>query len=122
MRAAELRRLAAAPGVTLGVHTINHLALPDQPAEIQIREMAGARDTLAELTGRSIDLFAYPYGAVDRDTARLARRQFRWGFSCESAGVPASFDAARVPRFEVKAWEPGEFAARIDALLGTVVA
>lgn len=116
MRASEVRELARMPGVSIGAHTVNHLALPVQPAHIQQVEASDCRAALASLTGRRVDLFAYPYGAVDRHSAAEIRQSFRWGLSCESRALGAAFDAAAVPRLEVKRWDVAAFSGTIERL------
>jgi len=78
--------------------------------------MNDCQTDLRRLTGQPVDLFAYPYGAVDRETAALVRRFWRWGLSCDERMLGDSFDAARVPRLEVKAWSTAEFSSRISRL------
>ena len=109
------RQLAALPGVTIGSHTVNHLALPDQgPA--RTFELTECQADLRRVTGQPIDLFAYPYGAVDRECAAAVRRSWRWGLSCDDGPLADSFDAARVPRLEVKSWETVDFASCVCRL------
>jgi peptidoglycan/xylan/chitin deacetylase (PgdA/CDA1 family) len=103
--------------MTIGAHTVNHLALPDQSPEEQRREVTECAAALRALTGQSPRLFAYPYGAVDRASGELVRRAWAWGATCEPAAISGGFDAARVARLDVKAWPIAEFAHRIDALL-----
>ncbi len=117
MDADALRALAGRPGMAIGAHSVTHLALPDQSADVSLREIVASRDQLAALVGRPVHCFAYPYGAVDRSAARLVRSQMRWGLSCEEAAVASSCDAARVPRLDVKAWSVEEFADRVGRLL-----
>jgi peptidoglycan/xylan/chitin deacetylase (PgdA/CDA1 family) len=83
---------------------------------MQEREIAGCRAALARAIGRPVDLFAYPYGALDRQVTALVRRSCRWGLSCDERSVEASFDAARVPRLDVKPWDVETLAARIERL------
>ena len=110
-----VRQLAMLPGVTIGAHTVNHLALPDQgPA--QLIELTECQTDLRRVTGQPVDLFAYPYGAVDREWAAAVRRSWRWGLSCDDRMLGDAFDAARVPRLDVKAWETADFAARVHRL------
>ena len=116
LMADEVRTLAALPGVTIGAHTVNHLALPDQPHSTQLSELTECRAVLRRLTGAAADLVAYPYGAVDRSSAAVVRQAWRWGMSCEEARLGDSFDAARVPRFEVKPWAVADLASRVNAL------
>ena len=115
MMADGVRQLALLPGVTIGAHTVNHLALPDQgPA--QLVEVTECQTDLRRVTGQPVDLFAYPYGAVDREWATAVRRSWRWGLSCDDRVLGDSFDAARVPRLDVKAWETADFASRVGRL------
>jgi peptidoglycan/xylan/chitin deacetylase (PgdA/CDA1 family) len=118
MVADEVRQLANLPGVTIGAHTVNHLSLPDQPDDVCRREIDGCRTALRRAVGRPIDLFAYPYGAVDRVTAALVRESWHWGLGCEEHGLGDGFDAARVPRLDVKQWSVTDLASRVDRLLG----
>ena len=96
-----LRRLAACPGIAIGAHSVNHLALPDQPSDVLEREVRESGAALARLLHTRIDLFAYPYGAVDDRVAEVVRSTCRWGLTCDARPVAGSFDAARVPRVEV---------------------
>jgi len=111
----EVLQLANLPGVAIGAHTVNHVALPDN-ADSRLLEMNDCRAELRRITGRSIELFAYPYGAVDRETAAVTRRVWRWGLSCDERALGDAFDAARVPRLEVKATSREEFAGRLSRL------
>jgi peptidoglycan/xylan/chitin deacetylase (PgdA/CDA1 family) len=99
--AGELRQLAGRPGITIGAHSVNHLALPDQPLDALTREVRESAAALERLLDRRIDLFAFPYGAVDDRSADAVRVAYRWGVTCEARPIDASFDAARVPRLEV---------------------
>lgn len=49
--------------VVVGSHTATHPRLPQISASDWIPELAGSRNCLAQLTGRPVDLFAFPYGA-----------------------------------------------------------
>jgi peptidoglycan/xylan/chitin deacetylase (PgdA/CDA1 family) len=115
MTADSVRQLATLPGVTIGAHTVNHLALPDQ-SSARLFELMECQADLRRVTGQPIDLFAYPYGAVDRECASAVRRLWRWGLSCDDRVLGDSFDAARVPRLDVKAWETADFASRVCRL------
>ena len=111
----EVLTLLKLPGVTIGAHTVNHVALPDV-ADTRLVEMNDCRVELRRLTGQAVELFAYPYGAVDRETSALVRGFWRWGMSCDEGLLGDSFDAARVPRLDVKDWPEDEFGARVSRL------
>jgi peptidoglycan/xylan/chitin deacetylase (PgdA/CDA1 family) len=112
----ELQQLARVPGIAIGAHTVNHLALPDQPPAVQEREILDSMKALEAVLGRPVELFAYPYGAVDRPTARLARASCRWAMSCEAGSIGSTFDAARIPRVDVKRWTAAELRSRLEAI------
>ena len=115
MLAEEIQRLAVLPGVTIGAHTENHLSLPDN-AGTRLAELSHCQAELTRIIGRAVDLFAYPYGAVDRETAALVRRTWRFGMSCDDRMVGDSFDAARVPRLDVQGWSAEELGRRLSNL------
>lgn len=115
----ELRQLAATPGISLGAHTVNHLALPDQDTPTQRSEVLDSVRALEQLLGRRVDLFAHPYGAVDRATADFVRENCRWSAGCQPAAIASSFDAAAFPRIEVKRWDVVTLGRRL-ALSATI--
>jgi peptidoglycan/xylan/chitin deacetylase (PgdA/CDA1 family) len=116
MLAAELYELSTIPGVQIGGHTVNHLALPDQRAEVQEREVSECRSALASVIGQPIRLFAYPYGAVDRQVADQLRRSHEWSLSCDTRRLGDSFDAAQVPRLEIARLDGPAFAAAVERM------
>jgi peptidoglycan/xylan/chitin deacetylase (PgdA/CDA1 family) len=72
----ECRRLAQGDFVDVQSHTVNHLWLAAQPAEVQAAELGESRSRLEHVTGRPITALAYPYGfrdAVAPATLTLAR-------------------------------------------------
>ncbi len=103
MTADELRRLAGAPGATIGAHGVNHLALPAlDPAERRA-EVIGGKRRLEELLGTEVTTLAYPYGAWDAAAADLARAcGFALAVTCDERGVEPGADRWRLPRVEVK--------------------
>jgi peptidoglycan/xylan/chitin deacetylase (PgdA/CDA1 family) len=103
-------------GATIGAHGVHHLYLPDQPDDQKRAELLESRRSLEDVIGRSVRLFAYPHGAVDRATAICAREEFHWALTGRTASVHQSFDAASVPRLVVKAWDVRDLAERIAAL------
>jgi peptidoglycan/xylan/chitin deacetylase (PgdA/CDA1 family) len=110
----EVRALARVPGVCIGAHTVNHLSLPAQPADVVVKEIHDCRAAIKRVTGVPVDLFAYPYGAVTRTCADPVRAGFRWACSCEEAAIGRSFDAARVGRVEVRNWTADQLSETLD--------
>lgn len=118
----ELRELAAVPGVTVGAHTLSHPCLAALPAGEQLREMAGSRARLEEHLGRTVDLFAYPFGKagdVSAETRRLAARVgFRAAFTTEPGRVVRSTDRFALPRLTVHEGPAPDLLRRVESLLG----
>jgi peptidoglycan/xylan/chitin deacetylase (PgdA/CDA1 family) len=116
MLADEVRQLARHSRVTIGAHSVNHVALPNQAIRTVRQEIHDSCARLAKVTGHAVDLFAYPYGAYDRASAAVVRQSCRWGLSCDQRALGESFDAAAVPRVEVKRWDWLELASRLELL------
>lgn len=72
LSADELRFLAEHPLVTVGSHGLTHRHLSRLTAEEAVHEMVESKRLLEKMTGREVDLLAYPYGDCDAATERLA--------------------------------------------------
>jgi peptidoglycan/xylan/chitin deacetylase (PgdA/CDA1 family) len=112
----DVRELAAIPGMTIGAHGVDHLMLPKLGEDARRHEMNACRAALEEACSMRVTLFAYPYGAVDAASAATARGLFEFSADCAASAVGASFDVARVPRLDVKAWDPDTLLARVQAM------
>jgi peptidoglycan/xylan/chitin deacetylase (PgdA/CDA1 family) len=86
-----------AAGLDIGLHGLDHAALPDLPPDRLQEQVQGAADLLTGLTGQRPRAFAYPYGHHDRASrAAVAAAGFEVAFSTHrSAGAFA------VPRVDV---------------------
>jgi peptidoglycan/xylan/chitin deacetylase (PgdA/CDA1 family) len=120
----ELRQLAALPGVGIGAHTMTHPRLSSIPLEDQRREMTEARTRLEELTGRPVDLLAYPFGKpgdIGVETPRLAEAAGYCAAFLSQAGrtVPSSPRFA-LPRLSVHGWPAEELARRLEEIFDPV--
>jgi peptidoglycan/xylan/chitin deacetylase (PgdA/CDA1 family) len=77
MSAAQVRWVRTL-GMTVGAHTMSHADLTRLPPSIARAQIETSRRVLEELTGATVDDFAYPYGrhnaAVDRMTAQAGFR------------------------------------------------
>lgn len=122
MTADELRCLARVPGILVGAHGVNHLALPDQSPAIQRCELLDSVRSLERVLEHRVDIFAFPYGAIDSASADLARATCRWSASCQAASVGRWFDRARVPRLEVKGWDTIVLSRQIGRLFTGAIA
>lgn len=120
----ELRRLAALPGVGIGAHTMTHPRLSSIPLEDQRREMTESRARLAELTGRPVDLLAYPFGKpgdVGSETPRLAEAAgYRAAFLSQAGRIVPSSPRFALPRLSVHDWPVEELARRLAEIFDSV--
>ncbi len=68
-----LKELAQSPLVTIGTHTVNHLALAKLPVEDVKKEAALCRDKLSQRLHVDANHFCYPYG----DVSSADNREFK---------------------------------------------
>jgi peptidoglycan/xylan/chitin deacetylase (PgdA/CDA1 family) len=110
----ELHELAAHELITIGAHTRSHPQLAAIPADRQAEELATSKATLETWLGRTVDLVAYPHGAHDETTCRLAAELgFRAGFTTEPRVVPHRLAPFRIPRINIEAQDSQSFAAQL---------
>jgi len=115
----HVRALADA-GIEIGCHTITHPILSTlSPAE-QRREIAGARDRIAERTGVRPALFAYPNGSeldFDDHTVEILKTE---GFdaACTTSRGPnrRGADPYRLKRLSIGSDTPAVLTARLSGL------
>ena len=114
----ELRRLALAPGVSIGAHSVTHTSLARLTHDEQYRELEDSRAALVQAIGRQISSVAYPYGQPDDVSAVTTRAASFAGFDY---AVTVSQQAAwmlspeyRLPRCIVRNWDGPSFARELD--------
>lgn len=99
---ADQVRQTQALGMTIGAHTIHHLALSALPASVARLEIGGSRAALELLTGTAVDDFAYPYGAVTPAVAALvAGAGFRDAVTTAYGAVQSASIRFTLPRIRV---------------------
>lgn len=76
----ELRELAADPLVTIGAHTLSHVAVAKLPQAEARDEMAGSLTRIEQELNRPCRHFSYPYGDPSSVSARDARLAADLGF------------------------------------------
>ena len=107
LSASDIRLLSDA-GMTIGFHTLRHPCL----TRLNDRDLEDAltlgRDALAEAAGRTIKLFAYPYGTVDRRVAAAVRTaEYAAALALGNRPFSGQSDRYCIPR-----WQPGSVAVR----------
>lgn len=89
-----------AQGITLGAHTQRHRDLTKVRGAALEDEVAGSAERIAAETGVRPTTFAYPYGAVDRESAAVARGAFGLACTTELRVLAPHDDRALLPRLD----------------------
>jgi len=110
MSSAQVRQLSDA-GMEIGGHTASHPILARMPAGEAQREIDDGRRRLAEITGRSVRLFAYPNGKPGSDylpehAAMVKQMGFEAALSTTPGVSTAASDPYQLPRFTP--WDSGD--------------
>jgi peptidoglycan/xylan/chitin deacetylase (PgdA/CDA1 family) len=80
MNAGQLREVQAGGLVDIGSHTVDHVHLAAQTADEMWRQTAGSRQTLEDILGAEVRMFAYPYGQLDDYSSRTEDVLVRAGY------------------------------------------
>ncbi|MGH3100184.1 MAG: polysaccharide deacetylase family protein, partial [Thermoleophilia bacterium] len=67
-------REVAERGMEIGSHSVTHPRLSGLDPETLVREVEDSRQMLGEIVNAPIEGFSYPYGAVDGQAVRAARK------------------------------------------------
>jgi peptidoglycan/xylan/chitin deacetylase (PgdA/CDA1 family) len=119
LTAAEIRELARRPGHTIGAHSTHHLALTCHDADTARREIVGDRAALAEVIGRTVDLFSYPYGDYDHRTVAVVRDAgLRAAVTVRRGSIRAATNRLLLPRLEITLADHDGFDRRLEQLFG----
>jgi len=98
-------RQVASELIAFGSHSLTHPWLTSLDAAEQAHEIHGSLERCRALTGQRPAAFAYPFGAFDEESERLAAKA---GYDCacstENAAVDASSRSFALPRVLVGNW------------------
>ncbi len=117
---AELRALAASPGISVGAHTVTHPSLAHIPATEQSREMAESRAWLERTLGMPVRALAYPFGTagdVSGATVRAASAICDYALANEPGAAWRWSSRWRLPRVLVRDWDAELFEGHLTAWL-----
>jgi peptidoglycan/xylan/chitin deacetylase (PgdA/CDA1 family) len=99
---AEDIRTWAAQGFEFGAHGVTHCDLTRVGPEQLRQEVVGGRDALAELVGRPVTAFAYPYGSYNDDVRKVVGGSFELAFGVNEGLNDAATDRTRLRRTMVQ--------------------
>ena len=115
IRRKQLAQLARQPEtVELGAHTVTHPPLDELDIEEIKREVSDSKQALEQMIGRSVDTFAYPFGAYDaRVRATVIDAGFNSAAAVKNALSHPDDDPWAIARFTVGAATSSEQIAQI---------
>lgn len=103
---AQLRELAARPGVTIANHSADHGHLAQKPGESRADWQAritdsldSAQQALERELGASAPMFAYPYGEFDKALEQEMSDRGWYAFGQQSGAIGPKTAPTRLPRF-----------------------
>lgn len=93
---ASMLRSAAEAGMEVGSHGLLHVSLPEASDTELADEVRLSRSQLREVTGQSVDGFAYPFGHVNVRVARAVRAA-GYDYACAiwKSDLPARYTLTR---------------------------
>jgi peptidoglycan/xylan/chitin deacetylase (PgdA/CDA1 family) len=92
----------ASKGIEFGAHGSTHCDLTPLGAERLRAEVLGSRDAIAELLGRPVTSFAYPYGAYNDHVRELVASVFDRAFGLDEGLNNGETDRSRLRRTMVQ--------------------
>lgn len=115
LTAEEVRELAALPGLSIGAHSVSHAPLSARDAALQRAEIHQSKDDLERLLGRTIEVFAYPFGDYAPETPGFVREAGYQGACIADPGaVWAGVDRYLLPRMAVQDWDAAELGSALS--------
>lgn len=113
----EVKLLSESRAVHIGAHTKNHVMLSSLSREKQKTEMATAKESLENITGKTVDYFSYPFGdknSYTKETIRICRELgFRVAFSGFNGIVTKKTNPFELPRVIARNWDITELQKNI---------
>ncbi|WP_163268068.1 polysaccharide deacetylase family protein [Chelativorans alearense] len=102
MSAAQLREWAAL-GNEVGSHTLDHVHLPEQPADEARRQIVRSRGMLEDILGEEVLSFSYPYGQEGERCRRMVREAgYRYATTTRRGSAGPGDDVFGLPRATVR--------------------
>ena len=89
-------------GMEIGAHTQNHCQLTSLPDEDALREISASKEELADLIGREVEHFCYPYGIYEaRHTAMAKTARYQSATTTRRGKVQPGADLFQLHRIPV---------------------
>jgi len=106
----QIEEVAANNLFEIGGHTMSHSALSYHEKETQHEEILRNKILLENITGRKINLFAYPSGKYNQSTVEVLKQlYFEAAFTTDADIIKKDSDAFTLGRFQVNNWNGNKF-------------
>jgi len=70
----QIREMANSGLVLVGDHTLNHPSLPKISEEEEFDQIVSAKKIIEQYVGKTVNLFAYPYGGTNQQVKEILRK------------------------------------------------
>ena len=95
----ELREIAENEDFSIASHTLSHPHLNKLSPEDRVRELGESKSILEALTGRSVNVIAYPYGDYDADVIESVKLAgYEAAFAVQDRGLYSESPRYSIPR------------------------
>jgi peptidoglycan/xylan/chitin deacetylase (PgdA/CDA1 family) len=112
----DIRRLSDV-GFSIGSHSCSHTSMGSLSVAECRRECVESRRVLEDITGRAVDLFAYPFGTLvdfgQQSEQAVAAAGYKWAFTSQHGPVSAETHPLRIPRVKIENGDSLDMFARI---------
>ena len=119
MDADTLARVARAPHVEIGGHTVSHCCLGRLTSDAQRREIAQNKTDLENVCGIPMQVFSYPNGSLSARTPRVVKEA---GYSCACSSRDGTVSKRTDPFLIPRVWAPNTPGLEFRRWLGNWIA
>lgn len=114
----NIKKMSESEFASIGAHTVSHAALGRMDYKEQEKEIISSIQTLERITGRSIDIFSYPFGRFqndyNEDTVEICKKAgIKKAVTTENGIWTPECSAWQIPRNIVRDWRLWEYEAAI---------
>ncbi len=103
MKTEQIVELSANPLVHIGSHGMSHKILKNLPEADITYEVVRSRHVLEDITGKTVDLFAYSHGLFDYRVFNIVASNYKYAFGTKPrpCNILTTINKYDVPRFNI---------------------
>ena len=104
-------------GFSIGSHSCSHRSMGSLSTAECRKECVQSRRVLENITGRAVDMFAYPFGTLvdfgQLSEHAIAAAGYKWAFTSQHGPIRAETHPLRIPRVKIENGDSLDMFARI---------